>query len=957
MQKQPSIPLHGAIPTGVSPPRKADSVLLQSLLHKFRSNAVDPLVIADQVPLSERSDPLINSGVDCVLLHSIQRASNVVWTNDIPIAIDQQTYFPGNSDLQHIWSYANTICYTGTKNETFAGSLPPPMPPYASVERALTFLLLPIGLVALLYACTKRCCPKKKTKPIWISGRGPPPDSVLTSENSILRRKVIDGKEDHAEIRSEASNLRQALADAEERLKKTSQENRELRRENDELVIKNRTFDKENLTLHEDLHKKDEQVRKAEEKDEDGLSWEEQYKQLSERFIKIVERRDEEGEAKDAALKELKAIKAAATLKTETTGARDDEQASASTQAELATALKTAGLLKNQLTDTQAALAGKEEELVTAQKALETKQDEHYIQLTSTQNTLADTQEKLAVTKKALTTKQEECDNKQNIVDQAAKLTIEKQTQVNTAEKEVEELKLQLATAISTQASLPTSDSDAKRIEQLENELRKTEHKLDTKQNKVRELNRSLQKAQQDHQAQIKKLQEQLETTKAGRGDVTSVQELERELEETKKQMQKIETSNEISETALETERAKVRKLEAEMKQQREAAKKSHIRSNEYEKLKKELATSLTTLKSTQGEIEALKVEKTKAEMERDNALAGSRDMEQQLAIAKSNEASKSTLNSIQSKLDAAQSELDAKRQHLNDALQRAVNAEGQIEQLQQQLNSVQVSSSSDPAEVQALREQLIEAQRNLEAANADGASKSVADAAQIEALQTKINTNRTMMDSAETTFAAMKKERDDALTRLDTSNGAGDSSTLKKEFAQARNMVAILKQELVTQGAAAQKAMEDREQIGKSNRQNFDEEIRKERKLAANKRDLLEKALQKEKNAVKGLDKDIAAKATQLRTQEAKITELTEALQKCQDNRAATQKGDVDMLGDEGATDERVKKLQEELAAAQQSALEKGWEIRRNVQALANKDQEIQSRDQQIGHWRAGQT
>jgi chromosome segregation ATPase len=169
--------------------------------------------------------------------------------------------------------------------------------------------------------------------------------------------------------------------------------------------------------------------------------------------------------------------------------------------------------------------------------------------------------------------------------------------------------------------------------------------------------------------------------------------------------------------------------------------------------------------------------------------------------------------------------------------------------------------------------------------------------------------------------------------------------------------MVAILKQELVTQGAAAQKAMEDREQIGKSNRQNFDEEIRKERKLSANKRDLLEKALQKEKNAVKGLDKDIAAKATQLRTQEAKITELTEALQKCQDNKAATQNGDVDMLGDEGATDERVKKLQEELAAAQQSALEKGWEIRRNVQALANKDQEIQSRDQQIGHWRAGQT
>jgi chromosome segregation ATPase len=130
----------------------------------------------------------------------------------------------------------------------------------------------------------------------------------------------------------------------------------------------------------------------------------------------------------------------------------------------------------------------------------------------------------------------------------------------------------------------------------------------------------------------------------------------------------------------------------------------------------------------------------------------------------------------------------------LTDALERATTAERQIEQLQQQLNSVQVSSSINPAEVQALREQLIETQRNLEAANADGGSKSAADAAQIGALQTEINNNRTMMNSAETTFAAVKKERDDALTRLHTSNGAGDHNTLKNELAQARNQVATRK-------------------------------------------------------------------------------------------------------------------------------------------------------------------
>jgi chromosome segregation ATPase len=129
---------------------------------------------------------------------------------------------------------------------------------------------------------------------------------------------------------------------------------------------------------------------------------------------------------RDVALKELKAIKAAAALKTATTGSKDDEQASASTQAELATALKTADSLKNQLTDTQAALAVKEEELAT--------------------------------TKKTPETKQEECDNKQKNVDQAAVLVSEKQLQLDTAEKEVEELKVQLAKAIPA-AMLPESSS------------------------------------------------------------------------------------------------------------------------------------------------------------------------------------------------------------------------------------------------------------------------------------------------------------------------------------------------------------------------------------------------------------------------------------------------------------------------------------------------------------------
>jgi chromosome segregation ATPase len=548
-------------------------------------------------------------------------------------------------------------------------------------------------------------------------------------------------------------------------------------------------------------------------------------------------------------------------------------------------------------------------------------------------------------------------------------LVSEKQLQLDTAEKEVEELKVQLAKAIPNQGSSSSGGSDAARVKQLERELLETQGKLETKQNKVRELNRSSQKAQQDHEKQTKELEEELKTAKASGADIARVEELQNQLAEPKKQLQEIETSNEMSETALEKERAKVSKLEAEMQQQHEAAEKGHIRSTEHEKLKKELATSQTTLKSTQGEIEALKAERTNVETERDNTLAASRDLAQQLATAKSNEASKCALdaahtellqedkNSIQSTLDSAQRELDAKRSRLTDALERATTAERQIEQLQQQLNSVQVSSSINPAEVQALREQLIETQRNLEAANADGGSKSAADASQIGALQTEINNNRTMMNSAETTFAAVKKERDDTLTRLHTSNGAGDHNTLKNELAQARNQVATLKQQLVTQGAAAQKAMEDREQKGRSNRQNFEKDLKEERKLTAHKRDLLEKALQKEKNAIKVLDKDIAAKATQLRTQEAKINELTEELKICQEQRAATQDGDVDMLGDEGATDERIKKLQDELAAAQQSAREKGWAIRRKDQTLATKDQEIQNRDQTIGHWHAGQS
>jgi chromosome segregation ATPase len=78
--------------------------------------------------------------------------------------------------------------------------------------------------------------------------------------------------------------------------------------------------------------------------------------------------------------------------------------------------------------------------------------------------------------------------------------------------------------------------------------------------------------------------------------------------------------------------------------------------------------------------------------------------------------------------------------------------------------------------------------------------------------------------------------------------------------------------------------------------------------------------------------------------------------LKRCQEYRAAKQDGDVDMLGDDGVTDKRVKMLQDEVAVARQSTLEKDWEIRRRDKALADKNQEVKNKEATIGHWSAGQ-
>lgn len=369
MQEPPSIPIHGA-DKGATNARDGNFGFFRAFLRNRSRNPVEPEVVANSERVIIEPEPLIDSGVDCILLDEVQQAKDVIWSNELPNAVDQGTYFPGNLDLQDVWTYPHTICYTGAKNGSFGDHLPPPMPPHASLERVLTFVLPPIlMLVAIFYLLTGHCYRWKEANYVRVSGKKVPlPEGPLNGEMKNLRLKLAEVKEELGEayvMLEEHDNTKTALAKAHSESFRLRQEIRSLesrRGENDSLpgVVKAKLFGVN----------KDRFSSIANEED----NYEFKYEELRGSLTEAIQQRDDEIASRKDTQQKLDTLILELKMKTEEVA--KDQQTSESTQVTLSTALNSLNSMQSQLTSTQEALTSTQEKLDTAEKALETKQDE-----------------------------------------------------------------------------------------------------------------------------------------------------------------------------------------------------------------------------------------------------------------------------------------------------------------------------------------------------------------------------------------------------------------------------------------------------------------------------------------------------------------------------------------------------------------------------------------------------
>jgi chromosome segregation ATPase len=208
--------------------------------------------------------------IQCLILADTQQPEDVIWNYQTPCNIsDHAAFSPTDvSNMDTVWSSANTICYSTTRADLGEMLAQPKHTARESAAFVLEHVALILGVAYTIYWAYRVCCGHRKTRaaarePLSMKDLGAEAirkadttlkqiataerqrDEVLAANGELLeeharQEKRINEADDATErLENELADLKNELSGAEERISKSEEEDAQWDAKYDDLVVQN----------------------------------------------------------------------------------------------------------------------------------------------------------------------------------------------------------------------------------------------------------------------------------------------------------------------------------------------------------------------------------------------------------------------------------------------------------------------------------------------------------------------------------------------------------------------------------------------------------------------------------------------------------------------------------------------------------------------------------------------
>jgi chromosome segregation ATPase len=274
----------------------------KDLLPSFWRNA--NIQSPEPMPAMPVPEPI--PAIQCLILADTQQPEDVIWNYQTPCNIsDHAAFSPTDvSNMDTVWSSANTICYSTTRADLGEMLAQPKHKVGESAAFVLEHVALILGVAYAIYWAYRACCGRRKTRaaarePLSMEDLGAEAiakadrhlkqlvtaerqrDEVLAANGELLEeharqeQRINEADDATNRLEKELANLKNELGAAEEKIGKSEEKDAEWDAKYDDLVVQNTelrkgiaalTKDKNNLIMEKRM--RDKTDRNAETKDE-----------------------------------------------------------------------------------------------------------------------------------------------------------------------------------------------------------------------------------------------------------------------------------------------------------------------------------------------------------------------------------------------------------------------------------------------------------------------------------------------------------------------------------------------------------------------------------------------------------------------------------------------------------------------------------------------------------------
>jgi chromosome segregation ATPase len=220
------------------------------------------------MPAMPVPDPI--PAIQCLTLADNQQPEDVIWNYQTPCNIsDHAAFSPTDvSNMDTVWSSANTICYSTTRANLGEMLAQPKHTARESAAFVLEHVALILGVAYAIYWAYRACCGRRKTRaaarePLSMKDLGVEAirkadislkqlataerqrDEVLAANGELLEeharqeKRINEADDATKRLENELADLKNELSAAEERISKSEEEDAEWDAKYDDLVVQN----------------------------------------------------------------------------------------------------------------------------------------------------------------------------------------------------------------------------------------------------------------------------------------------------------------------------------------------------------------------------------------------------------------------------------------------------------------------------------------------------------------------------------------------------------------------------------------------------------------------------------------------------------------------------------------------------------------------------------------------